>query len=515
MTKPSRFTLALIFLIRSAYALSQAGANASSQSSSLQPSAPCPPGAFLILESGKLAGVDWVEKRAGQIHTHVILTQSRVIDATIDLRPDETASHSSVVLSVAGGQPEPPKARDLGDGAIYWSDMIVSSVEQAIARARVLGLRSASIPTVNLYRESRATVEVEQVDETDWVVRYNDKRYLVLTDDRGCMLSATLPDFGVVIERRADFKADQYPLWAPYEAPPDGAYDATEVSIPAPQGHTLAGTLTTPITRKAVPAAVLITGLAPHERNNGQPPWMPFRDIADALTRAGIAVLRVDDRGVGKSSGDHDPSTSFDEADDVQTEVAWLRARAGIDPKRIALVGYSEGGFIAPMVAAKDPSIAAIITLASPGVPVSELAHYQVEQSVILDPKIPAADRQKEIAKQLAEALKDLTPRESVAMTINPIPYDRKVRCPALIIQGSTDRDVPLQSAERIALAIRGNGNFDVSVRILPGVSHSLLPDAVGLGSGWGSLPAFLTSPQILEVMTKWAVSKLGVAAIR
>jgi uncharacterized protein len=470
----------------------------------------CGPAAFLTLESGRLAGVDWVEHRGNQVHTRVVLTQSQVINATIDLRPDQTASHSSVVLSIAGGEPEKAKTRDLGEGAIYWSDMIVSSVEQAIARARVLDLPVATIPTANLYRDSPNEAQVERVDRNDWVLRINNKRYEVLTDDQGCMLSATLPDYGVVIERRTDFSADQYPLWGPYAAPPDDAYTADEVRIPAPQGHVLAGTLTLPRGHRVVPAAVLITGLSPHERNNGQPPWMPFRDIADALTRAGIAVLRVDDRGIGKSTGDHAPSTSFDEAADVETEVAWLRKHSSIDPRRIALVGYSEGGYIAPMVAAKDPSIAAIVTLAGPGVPMTEVARYQVEQPVLHDPKIPASDRQAETEKRLREALKDLTPRESVAMTIKPIEYDRRVRCPALIIQGGTDLEVPVRSAERIAMAIRSNGNSDVTVRIISGVSHSLLPDAVGLASGWPTLPGFLTAPDLLDVISEWAANKLG-----
>jgi pimeloyl-ACP methyl ester carboxylesterase len=106
--------------------------------------------------------------------------------------------------------------------------------------------------------------------------------------------------------------------------------------------------------------------------------------------------------------------------------------------------------------------------------------------------------------------LKDLTPRESVAMTIKPIEYDRRVRCPALIIQGGTDLEVPVRSAERIAMAIRSNGNSDVTVRIISGVSHSLLPDAVGLASGWPTLPGFLTAPDLLDVISEWAANKLG-----
>lgn len=466
----------------------------------------CAPAAFLILEQGKLAGVDWVEYRANQVHTRTVLMQSLVIDATIDLRPDQTAAHSSVVLSNAGEAPQAPKTRDLGQNAIYLSDMIVSSMEQAVARARVLSQPVSHVLATSLYRDSPTDVLVERVDGTDWTVTFHNKGYRVLTDEHGCMLSAMLPEYGVVIERRAGFTAAQYPLWPPYAAPPDGAYRASDVSIRASQGHTLAGTLTMPLHGKLVPAAVLITGLSPSERNGGVPPWMPLRDLADALTRAGVAVLRVDDRGIGKSTGDHAPSTTYDEAEDVQAEVAWLRAQARIDPKRIALVGYSEGSLIDLMVASKDPSIAAIVSLDGSGVPGAQLAREQTEEAVLHDPSIPAADREKEVEKELAEPL---TPRERVFLTIDPLMYASHVRCPALILHGGSDITVPVRSAEKIANAIRSNGNSDVTVRIIPGVSHSLLPDPVGPNSGWVYLPAFATSPRVLDVMTNWATARL------
>jgi dipeptidyl aminopeptidase/acylaminoacyl peptidase len=337
-------------------------------------------------------------------------------------------------------------------------------------------------------------------------VTYHNKRYLVLTDAQGCMIAATLPDFGVTIERRFDFPRSAYPLWAAYSAPPDHAYSAQDVKI-ATTGHTLAGTLTLPPVKKRVPAAILITGLSPSERNNGTPPWMPFRDIADSLTRSGVAVLRVDDIGIGQSTGDHAPSTTFDEANDVRAEVAWLRLQPNVDPKRILLVGYSEGGLIAPMVASQDHAIAGIITLAGPGVSGPQLAREQTEAAVYGDPNIAPADREKEIEKELAEPL---TPRESAFLTIDPLTYAEKVRCPALILQGGADVTVPVRSAEKLAYAMRGNGNADVTVRIIPGVSHSLLPDPLGLGSGWIYLPAFETSPLVLETMSDWIKSRFG-----
>jgi len=319
-------------------------------------------------------------------------------------------------------------------------------------------------------------------------------------------VSASLPEYGVVIERRTNFSPEEYPLWPVYAAPPDGAYTASEAKIPAPQGHVLTGTLTKPKTGKLLPAAVLITGLSPAERNGGRPPWMPLRDLSDALTRAGIAVLRVDDRGVGQSTGDHAPSTTFDEADDVRTEVAWLRAQPRIDPKKIVLVGYSEGALIAAMVAAKDPAIAAIVSLDGTGVPGPQLAREQTEVSVLHDPSIAAADREKEVEKELADPM---TPREKSFMSIDPLEFARGVHCPALVLQGGTDVTVPVRSAEKLAEAMRSNGNRDVTVRFVPAVSHSMLPDLEGVGSGWLYLPAFSTSPQLLELMTGWASTRL------
>ncbi len=470
----------------------------------------CGSAAFLTFEQGKLAAADWVDRAANRLHTRVVETQSHIVDATIDLRSDETAAHSSAVVATAGDEGEPMRAaHDLGEGAIYWSPRIPSSIEQAIARARILNQPLSVIPGASLYSDSRVEITVERVDPTDWVVGSQDKKYLVLTDEHGCMLSATMPDYRVVIERHPNFSASNYRLWPPYSAPPDDAYRAQDVRVRAPQGHVLAATFTVPAHNDRIAAAVLITGLSPHERNNGDAPWMPFRDIADALTRAGIAVLRVDDRGIGKSTGDQITFTSFDKADDVRTEVAWLRTQPGIDPKRIMLVGYSEGGLIAPMVAARDPSIAGLITLAGPGVSGMEVARYQVEQPILKDPRIPEADRKTEFTKQLADALKDLSMHERSFLAIDPIPYARQVRCPALIIQGDADATVPVRSAQRIAAAMRAGGNSDVTVRIFSGVSHSLLPDPGGLPTGWAALPAFLTTPELLAEVTRWSVTKL------
>lgn len=465
--------------------------------------------AFLTFESGVLVGVDWVERAGGSVHSHSVLMQSRILDATITVREDGTASHARAQVGEAGGGDGTPTERDFPVGTLAWSDMIPSSIEDAVAVARRLGIApgtTRALPASSLFHESRDLVEVTGVDSTDWVVACHGKRYQVLTDASGRMLSAALPEFGVVIERRASFATDQYPLWTPNGSPPDHAYTASDVSIHAPQGHTLAGTLTLPPGRGPFPAAILITGLSPSDRNGGVPPWMPLRDLADALTRRGMAVLRVDDRGVGASTGDHASSTTKDEAEDVRTERAWLAKQPRIRGDRVALVGYSEGGLIAPMVAAGNPAIAAIVTLAGPGVPGPEVARYQIEAAVVRDTTIAPANREVEIRKELNDTL---TVREKSYLALDPLSFARRVRCPALILQGGNDLHVPLRSAERLGWAMREGGNRDVTVRIVPGVSHSLLPDIWGVTSRWVYLPAFQTSPAVLGPMAEWLSNRL------
>ncbi len=295
-----------------------------------------PDTAFLTFESGVLVAADWIQRRGRVFRSRSVLMQSGIREAVIELGDDGTAVHSTTRVGDAGESMGDPVERDLGTGHVYWSDQMVSSLEQAILRARAIGKARGTVLGASLYRDTVTPVEVERLDATDWSVDVNHKHYEVLTNTEGDVLAATLPAFGVTIERRIGYLPARYPLWPANAAPPDSGYFAEEVRIAAPQGHVLAGTLTRPHGAGPFPAVVLITGLSAHLRNNGVPPWMPLRDVADALTRGGVVVLRVDDRGVGASTGDRASSTTFDEADDVRTEIGWLRNRRGVDGRRIA-----------------------------------------------------------------------------------------------------------------------------------------------------------------------------------
>jgi len=462
--------------------------------------------AFVTLESGTVVGVCWVEREPNQIHSRSVLMQSSVIDSKIGRRADGSAIRASTRLQMASDDPMAPVERLAPPGGIFWSDMSPVSIEEAVLRARALGGTEVKVAATSLFRDSRDEVSLTRLDSTDWVISCHGKRYDVLTDPQGRMLSASLPEFGVVIERRENLQPREYPLWPPNASPPDSAYRAVEVSIRAPAGHVLAGTLTRPKGHGPFPSVVLITGLSPNNRNEGQPPWMPLRDLADALTRRGMVVLRVDDRGVGASTGDRASSTTLDEAADVHTEVAWLRVQPYVDAKRVGLVGYSEGGLVAPIVASEDSTIAAIVTLDGPGVSGPEVARYQTEAAVVRDPSIAPGDREAAIQKLLADTL---TVREKSYLSLDPLRYARRTRCPALIIHGANDLHVPARSAERLAWAMRDGGNRDVTVRLVPGVSHSLLYDTVGLASGWVYLPGFRTAPEILRTAGDWLAERL------
>ncbi|MCX6466256.1 MAG: alpha/beta hydrolase, partial [Pseudonocardiales bacterium] len=159
----------------------------------------------------------------------------------------------------------------------------------------------------------------------------------------------------------------------------------TAVEVAVPHGDVvLAGTLTLPGGPGPHPAAVLVTGRGPHDRDETLGPHRPFRLLADTLARAGVAVLRTDDRGVGGSTGSLAGATYDDLVGDTLAAVALLRSRPDVDPERVGLIGHSEGGWLAPLAAVRGP-VAFVVSIAGPAVPGTDVL---VEQSRLL-PGLP------------------------------------------------------------------------------------------------------------------------------
>jgi dipeptidyl aminopeptidase/acylaminoacyl peptidase len=289
------------------------------------------------------------------------------------------------------------------------------------------------------------------------------------------------------------------------------------VTVTTPGGHALAGTLTLPSSaRGAVPAVVLVSGSGPQDRDSripGVPGYRPFRQFADTLSRRGIAVLRLDDRGVGGSGGARADVTSADLAGDVRAAVAYLRGRREIAPGRIGLVGHSEGGMTAPMVASADPRIRAVALLAGPARVGRDVLLHQNRRAVDAMSGLTAAQRDSVMATVPAalDSLGAANRWYGFYLGYDPLPAARRLRAPVLVLHGANDRQVTADQAPELAAAVRAGGNRDVTLRVFPGLNHLFLPDPEGTadleryaGSPSGDLP-----PEVLGALADWLAAKL------
>jgi hypothetical protein len=327
-----------------------------------------------------------------------------------------------------------------------------------------------------------------------------------------------------------------------------------------PAGVKLAGTLTLPPGTGPFPAVLLISGSGPQDRDETLMGHKPFLVLADHLTRRGIAVLRVDDRGVGKSTGKFGEATSLDFASDARAGVEFLKSRAEINPKQIGLMGHSEGGMIAPLVATQTDDVAFIVLLAGTGLPGDEvligqgqailkalgadakaLARQKSLQekifAVVRSETDPAAAEQK--LKKLADELTaSLTPEEKkeldkiggtlaaqlegqFKMVTTPwfryfLGYDpratlRKVKCPVLAINGEKDLQVlPKENLAAIEKALREGGNSHVTVKEFPGLNHLFQTCTTGAPTEYGKIEETF-APAALEFIADWIRKQTGI----
>jgi len=284
-----------------------------------------------------------------------------------------------------------------------------------------------------------------------------------------------------------------------------------EVVVPGPAG-TLAGTLTLPADGRApFPAVVTLTGSGAHFRDGsrtGEPDYRPFRQIAERLAECGVATLRLDDRGVGGSTGNSDAATAEDTAADARAALHFLRSRRDIDARRLGLVGHSYGGEIAPMVAADDPALAAVVLLAGPARTFRETMRYQLRYRIESDPSIPAADREAVLADAMKQQQKNVEAsteewRRSI-QDRDPLPTARRLRMPVLILHGLTDRAVAPEDARLLERTIREAGNPKVELRLFPGVNHHFQHDPVGAREGYDKLPTQDLAPEVLDTLCSW-----------
>ncbi|HKW15741.1 MAG TPA: alpha/beta fold hydrolase [Candidatus Krumholzibacteria bacterium] len=331
-------------------------------------------------------------------------------------------------------------------------------------------------------------------------------------------------------------------------------YDTEEVSYPNPRAKiTLAGTLTKPRTGGPFPVVLLITGSGPQDRDENVMTHKPFLVLSDYLTRQGIAVLRVDDRGVGKSTGNFAASTTKDFVDDVLAGVEYLKTRKDVNAKKIGLIGHSEGGIIAPIVASRSKDVSFIVMMAGVGVHADDLLVRQLSDlarvngasdqvigyvgaatrrmcqiaaspadsasvqkqcaavSDSLKTQLAALDPTKaEMAGQQANGIAQLiTSRWSrYLLTLRPEETLRNVKQPVLAINGSLDLQVSSKmNLPTIEKALKDGGNKDVTVQELPGLNHLFQTATTGSPMEYGKIEETI-SPVALKTMGDWIVAR-------
>jgi fermentation-respiration switch protein FrsA (DUF1100 family) len=324
------------------------------------------------------------------------------------------------------------------------------------------------------------------------------------------------PAQNLVGERAEGAAAARITLGKPdYSAPPGAPYRAQHVRIPTRQGHEMAGTLTIPNNAGGkLPVVVTISGSGPQDRDEHLPivpGFRPFRQIADTLGRRGIAVLRFDDRGTGESGGNFAAASSADFAEDVRNIVAWLRSRSDIDPERVALLGHSEGGLIAPIVAASDPRLAGVVLMAGPAQRGREILDFQLRYGIDHDAAIPADKR--DSAFRATRAAFDTTAGRSPWMVFfqahDPLPTIRQVKQPVLIVQGATDQQVTPEQAQKLADELRRAGNTRVTLQVHPDRNHLFLPDTSGNPAGYTRLTSGRIGADVIGPIADWLVQTL------
>lgn len=433
-----------------------------------------------------------------------------------------TFAHDSVRIVTRGtaGSSAPARTRTIAveRGAMPYINPSPGMVEQILRRSRASG-DSAPMQLVEVMSGTVIPARVQWVTPDSAMLVLAGVAIPATMDAAGHLQRFTVPIQGVVTTRVEGDVGLQLPT-ADYSAPPGAPYTAESVQVHTAGGITLGGTLTMPAHAAGarVPAVVTITGSGPEDRDEAIPVvagYRPFRDVADTLGRRGIAVLRLDDRGVGESEAGPPGATSADFASDIESALAYLRTRPDIDASRLGLVGHSEGGMIAPMVAARDTGVRAIVLLAGPGKRGFDVSMEQNRYLVERAPGLTAAQRDSVLASARVklDSLQHAGGWTGFWLGYDPLATARQVsRAHVLILQGATDRQVMAEQADALAKAFRRGGNRDVTVRVFPSTNHLFLADSSGDPAGYGRLADGRVRRDVLGEMSDWLVARMGVS---
>ena len=327
---------------------------------------------------------------------------------------------------------------------------------------------------------------------------------------------------------------------------------------------TLAGTLTIPFSEEKCPAVLLLSGSGPQNRDEAVFGHHPFFVLADYLTRRGLAVLRVDDRGVGGSTGDFSEATALDFTDDALAGVAYLKSRQEIDQDLIGLIGHSEGGIIASMAVVRSPDIAFIILMASPGMAIKDMEYSEqardlkakgasenliarnrtVQNSLFAIVEQEKDERvvEKKMTSIFTDFFKGLSEEERKIIGIsnenldayihdqfkrlnspwfrfylpfNPGEVLQKVKCPVLALNG--EKDIQVTSKENlnaIEKALKAGGSKDFTIMELTNLNHLFQTAKTGEISEYSKIEETM-SPAAFQIIGDWILQQTESIRVR
>jgi dienelactone hydrolase len=471
-----------------------------------------------------------------------LVPKSASANGTIQGNPfDQTAAlaNGTATVTIKGqtqSLPYTPGASWLGSNIFYPNVFIVARYDEAKGGAQQVPI----FPTLSITIEREATDAARLGNESAsfdrFTLRIAGQEIVLWRDAAGKLAIISIPaqQFAAMRPESAKWlpalldsrNQNPSPSAIDYSAPPGAWFTAEQVKIPVAT-YSLAGTLLVPKGAKSPsPAVVMITGSGLQTRDSrvalpGLEKYAPFRQIAERLAVSGIAVLRVDDRGSGGSTGletlENATTTSF--AEDTRAQVAWLRARKEIDPRRIVLIGHSEGASIAAMIGASDPDLVGVVMMAGVGRRGGDVSLEQQEDALRSETTMSEATRDSLRAKQ-REIVKTVLAGGSAPgisawireyFGYDPLPTVRKVKQPLLILQGERDRQVDQSHATLLADAAREAGNKNVTVTVLPTLNHLFLPSKTGSVSEYSHLGTLVVPDVVLDALVNWVTKITGV----
>jgi len=332
----------------------------------------------------------------------------------------------------------------------------------------------------------------------------------------GGLVRLTVPSQGLDIVR-ADVAASTSRTQV-FSNPGDEA-----VMIPG-LGFNIGATLTRPAVAAAgtrLPAVILLGGAGINDRDGMSHGVPTLGQLAGAIARAGYLVVRYDKRGFGQSGGRAESSTLVDQAEDVRSVVKWLNERKDVDPKRLAVVGHSEGAWVAMLAGARERKLAAVVSLAGSGSTGSELVLDQ-QQKALEQSSLSPQDRASRVAlqKQIHAAVvsgkgwegvppnvrKEAdTPWMQSVLTFDPAKTLEDVRQPLLFVHGALDHEVEPSNAERLAeMARKDSKSKSVELVVVRGVNHLLTPAVTGEVKEYDSLDDRTVSKDVADAVSNW-----------